>query len=650
MRKNIIRTFFAAVLIFSTLTVSAWAETGIIIGNGVNFREGPGTNYRVIATLDRGVAVNVTNMSIPGWYAVSCGGYNGFIASSYLSINSDSSAPNASYPSYGSSGGVSVYPGNGGVSVYPGSGGALGIYPDGYNPSYGGVSVVTPAPTYAPSYGGNGGVSVYPGTSGTVPSAPSYDSGNSGAVSGGVKEGYINAMYVRFRSGPSSSTTVIGEYNKGKAVQIYGYVDGWAACMIDGQPGYVYANYVTEGKYSGYNGSYWSGSGTTAMPVPNGGSSGSVSVVTPAPTYAPSYGYSGGVSVVPTYAPVVIQTPAPVATPVPDVNGGQGTLGYVVGSYVRFRSGPGTNYSILGTYNTGKAINILKNMGNGWLYCTIDNVGGYIHGDYVLVYNQASYGAPSQQQPQATQAPVYTLPPVVSDQDQNNQTMVNPGSVNASGVSAYICGNNVRFRSGPSMTSALLGEFFYGNQVTLYGIMDGWAAVVYEGTPGYVYAQYVKEGSYLPSTGTDSSGSTSDYTGGSSDSGYTGGAVMQGSGQDVANFALQFVGYNYKWGGSSPETGFDCSGFVYYVYKQFGYTMNRVAQDQVKNGVAVEPSAIQPGDVLCFYSGSSYIGHSGIYIGDGKFVHASNSTTGVIISELSGYYSARGFAARRIIP
>ena len=125
--------------------------------------------------------------------------------------------------------------------------------------------------------------------------------------------------------------------------------------------------------------------------------------------------------------------------------------------------------------------------------------------------------------------------------------------------------------------------------------------------------------------------------------------TRHGTGRDVANYALQFVGSNYRWGGSSPETGFDCSGFVYYVYKQFGYTMNRVAQDQAANGVHVDPSAIQPGDVLCFYSGSSYIGHSGIYIGDGKFVHASNSTTGVIISELAGYYSSRGFEARRII-
>ena len=88
---------------------------------------------------------------------------------------------------------------------------------------------------------------------------------------------------------------------------------------------------------------------------------------------------------------------------------------------------------------------------------------------------------------------------------------------------------------------------------------------------------------------------------------------------------------------------------MYYVYKQFGHTLNRVAADQARNGRHVDASELQPGDLLCFYSGSSYIGHVGIYIGDGQFVHASNSTTGVIISSLSGYYVTRGFEARRII-
>lgn len=118
------------------------------------------------------------------------------------------------------------------------------------------------------------------------------------------------------------------------------------------------------------------------------------------------------------------------------------------------------------------------------------------------------------------------------------------------------------------------------------------------------------------------------------------------TGQEVADFAQQYVGYSYKWGGSSPETGFDCSGFVYYVYQQFGYELNRTAADQASNGTHVEPDALEPGDVLCFYKGS-YIGHSGIYVGDGNYVHSQDSATGVVVSPLSE--RTGGFEARRIL-
>lgn len=118
------------------------------------------------------------------------------------------------------------------------------------------------------------------------------------------------------------------------------------------------------------------------------------------------------------------------------------------------------------------------------------------------------------------------------------------------------------------------------------------------------------------------------------------------TGQEVADFAQQYVGYSYKWGGSSPETGFDCSGFVYYVYQQFGYELNRTAADQASNGSHVEPDALEPGDVLCFYKGS-YIGHSGIYVGDGNYVHSQDSATGVVVSPLSE--RTGGFEARRIL-
>lgn len=604
MRRKIIRTFVAAAFISVLLTVSAYAESAVVTANGVNFRAGPGTNFYVIATLDRGTPVEVLDRSNGSWIAVSCGGYNGFISSSYLSINQSSN---------------------------------LNILPD-YSYNYG--------------YGsGSSGIVVLPESSGstvTQPGAPVVSTPAVNTPTASQTDGYINAMYVRFRSGPGSDYSVIGTYNTGKSVTIVASNGDWTACYIDGQMGYVYSKYISTGSAANNNGIVVlpGGSGnnsSSTLPQPDG------TVILPQATPQPSYAPVVVVTPQPTQAPVVVvtpqptanvipsptvtATPAPVTTPSAVATPGNSfnATGYIAGSYVRFRSGPGTNYSIIATYNTGKPLVAHSKAPNGWLLCTIDGVNGYVNENYVLITGAQSSGSTNSSAGNSG----IVLQPVVTPSPTPNTS---------SSTKAYIVGNNVRFRSAPSMNSEIKAELFYGNVVQLHAVQDGWALVSYNGETGYVYAQYVKQGSYGSYGNTGSSGNTGS---GSSSGGST--AVQQGTGRDVANYALQFVGYPYRWGGTSPETGFDCSGFVYYVYKQFGYTMNRVAQDQAANGVHVDPSALQPGDVLCFYSGSSYIGHSGIYIGDGKFVHASNSTTGVIISELSGYYSSRGFEARRII-
>ena len=234
-----------------------------------------------------------------------------------------------------------------------------------------------------------------------------------------------------------------------------------------------------------------------------------------------------------------------------------------------------------------------------WTACTIDGESGYVSSEFVLL-NQTGSSQSS--------AAAEEKPPVKTK---------DPG---------YITGNNVRFRQAADPNSGLIGELFYGNAVTITGVKDDWTEIVYEGKTGFVYSQYVTKGELQKTA--------------------TGGTA---TGRQIVDFALQYVGYNYRWGGMDPNTGFDCSGFTSYVYKQFGYELNRVACDQARNGVHVDANKLQPGDILCFYSSGSYIGHVGLYIGDGKFVHAANSSSGVIISELSGYYAARGYEARRIL-
>lgn len=101
----------------------------------------------------------------------------------------------------------------------------------------------------------------------------------------------------------------------------------------------------------------------------------------------------------------------------------------------------------------------------------------------------------------------------------------------------------------------------------------------------------------------------------------------------IVNYALQFVGGPYVYGGNSLTGGTDCSGFTKLVFANFGIDLNRVARDQIYNGVSVGLSNIQPGDiVLSGYNGS--ICHSSLYIGNGQLVHALNQNVGIVVTDL----------------
>jgi len=128
--------------------------------------------------------------------------------------------------------------------------------------------------------------------------------------------------------------------------------------------------------------------------------------------------------------------------------------------------------------------------------------------------------------------------------------------------------------------------------------------------------------------------------------------AVQGStvGSEVAKYALQFVGNPYKYGGTSLTNGADCSGFVQSVYACFGYSLERSskAQSQSAGYTEVTPREgyLLPGDLIFYANNSGVVHHVAIYIGDGKIVHAANSTKGIIISE---YTFMKPYKARRVI-
>ncbi|MEA4894134.1 MAG: NlpC/P60 family protein [Oscillospiraceae bacterium] len=137
---------------------------------------------------------------------------------------------------------------------------------------------------------------------------------------------------------------------------------------------------------------------------------------------------------------------------------------------------------------------------------------------------------------------------------------------------------------------------------------------------------------------------------GSGGSAWYGDSAGSGSGQDIVSYAETFLGVPYVYGGTSPS-GFDCSGLVYYCYKHFGYTVNRTAAGLAYSGTPVSSSSLQVGDIILFTStDGSYVGHTGIYIGGGQFIHAPHTGDVVKISNLSdSYYTNHYWGARRVI-
>lgn len=125
-----------------------------------------------------------------------------------------------------------------------------------------------------------------------------------------------------------------------------------------------------------------------------------------------------------------------------------------------------------------------------------------------------------------------------------------------------------------------------------------------------------------------------------------------GNGQRVSEFAKKYLNFPYVVGGKQPETGFDCSGFTRYVYSNFGYSLGSTAASQTSVGKEISRDGLNVGDLILFYDeAKTKIGHTGIYLGDGNFIHAANPTRGVVIDNLNSnsYYNERFVTARRIV-
>ena len=124
------------------------------------------------------------------------------------------------------------------------------------------------------------------------------------------------------------------------------------------------------------------------------------------------------------------------------------------------------------------------------------------------------------------------------------------------------------------------------------------------------------------------------------------------SAQDAIDNALQLLGIRYRRGGSSPESGFDCSGFVTHVFREgLGLILPRSSKEMSKSGEGVDRDELKPGDLVFFNTMRSAFSHVGIYLGDNQFVHAPRAGGRVRIEDLrESYWFKRFNGARRVNP
>jgi len=303
-------------------------------------------------------------------------------------------------------------------------------------------------------------------------------------------------------------------------------------------------------------------------------------------------------------------------------------IGFVNASSLRLRSEANTTSSTLDFAPRNDCVVVISKVGD-WYKVNYNLQEGYMHEDYlkVLTCENAELGY------------------------------------------GKVTGSAVNVRSGPSTSYKTVTTANINDKCYIIGLNNGWYKIIFNGKIGYIRSDYLElteipyenqNSSKSPkffrqgkSTGTAPSAAalngTVSNSNSSSNSSSSSSTTGNATGTQILAEAQKYLGTPYVYGGASPS-GFDCSGFVYYVLKQFGYSPYRTPADQYKMGTSVSKSELQAGDIV-FFAGTyaSGISHVGIYAGNGQFIHSPNSRSTVSYSDLtSGYWANHYYGARRM--
>ncbi|PGS48451.1 C40 family peptidase [Bacillus sp. AFS041924] len=262
------------------------------------------------------------------------------------------------------------------------------------------------------------------------------------------------------------------------------------------------------------------------------------------------------------------------------------------GNGVRIRSGAGTSYQILGSVNKNQKLNVISSA-NGWYKIKFNGVTGYISATYVGKGTESN-----------------------SNSSNNTNQEVTSGN--------YITTGNVNLRSGAGTSYHILGVINKNQKLNVISSTNGWYKVKYNGLTGYISASYVAKDTDSKNSQTNSSQSNNTQT---------------FDVQDLITYSKKFLDVPYVWGGATPS-GFDCSGYISYVFKKFGVSLPRtnVAGYWYNNSNLQTVNNVQPGDLIVFKDTYTYgPSHMGIVINSNEFIHASSSS-GVTISKINNSY------------
>ena len=343
-----------------------------------------------------------------------------------------------------------------------------------------------------------------------------------------------------------------------------------------------------------------------------------------------------------------------------------------VNHYVNVRQEPDTESEILGKLYDKSAATVLETTEDGWYRITSGNVNGYVKAEYVVVGDEElarSVGTRLatvttttlfvRTEP-TTEAKVLTMLPdgddvVVTDESTEGWAKVSTADGDGYVALDYVTLSTEYIHAEPKAEEeARLAREEAERQAAARAAEEARkareaeaarAAAEQEAARKAAEKQEVKKSGAGSSAGSSSGSSAGSSSGGSAGSGSGSSAgqsaqTASSNGQAVVDYARQFLGNPYVYGGNSLTNGTDCSGFVKGVYAAFGINLPRTSSEQRSVGYAVSLSEIQPGDIVC------YSGHVGIYAGNNTLIHASNEKTGITLTSPVTYRSV--LAVRRI--